>query len=357
MKKGCFTVVLLLLTNYIFCQIERSYTLEYNVGSVFAHSKDVENVGGSATNGFELKYRFKKLDSLYYNAFNGFPTQGFSLGYTDFNNAILGRGIWANYFISPSIRLTDWWNTAFNFNIGAAYLSNPNDAVSNPNNQSYSTYLSAYLAVGFETNFAISDKVHLNLGVSYRHTSNGGIKLPNKGINWTTANIGVTYNTDKPVDTRSLKKRFNAAKPVLKNFWELSVFGAVRNLNNESTTRFGIVGFQVQHNWQTAKTHAFNLGTEFFIDNSLSEQIAIENNKSSLGLRQGLLFGHQFLWGKVNFGQQIGLHLINPENKYSTLYHRWTITHKITKHLSAGVSLLAHLQVANFTDIRLVYRW
>ncbi|MFO0089487.1 MAG: acyloxyacyl hydrolase [bacterium] len=356
MKKLYFSVIFISMVNCIFCQTEKSFSMEYNTGNVFAHNKDVENVGGSTTNGVELKYTFKKLDSLYYSSFNGFPSQGFAIGFTNFNNTILGKGITANYFISPNITINNWLSTAFNFNLGAAYLTNPNREFTNPENQSYSTYISAYLAIGWETKIAITKRINLNLGASYRHTSNAGVKLPNKGINWTTANFGLTYNTSDPVNTKKLKNRFNAYKFTHKNFWELSVFGAIRNLNNESATKYGIAGFQLQHNWQTAKTHAFNVGTEFFIDNSLAKQIKIENNKSSIGLRQGILVGHQFLWGKVNFGQQIGFHLINPENKYTTMYHRWTITHKITSHFSAGVSLLAHGHVANFADLRVVYR-
>lgn len=351
------TLLLLSMVSCVFSQTEKSFSIEYNTGSVFAHDEDVENVGGSTTNGIELKYTFKRLDSLYHSSFNGFPSQGFAIGFSDFNNTILGRGITANYFISPNITINNWLSTAFNFNVGAAYLTNPNRPLTNPDNQSYSTYISAYLAIGWETKIAITKRLILNLGASYRHTSNSGIRLPNKGVNWTTANFGLTYHTTEPTDTKNLKNRFNAYKHPNKNFWEFSMFGAIRNLDNDSPTKYGIAGFQLQHNWQTARTHAFNVGTEFFFDNSLVKQIKIEDNKSSIGVRQGLLLGHQFLWGKLNFGQQIGFHLLNPENKYDTVYHRWTFTHKITSNISAGVSLLAHRQVANFTDVRLVYRW
>lgn len=351
------TILLAMIQNFCEAQTEKSFALEYSRGKVFTHSKDVENVAGSLTNGIELKYKFKKVDSAFYASFNGFPTQGFSIGFTNFNNSILGNSLTANYFIEPNININKWLITSFNFNVGAAYLSNPNREITNPNNQSYSTYLSAYLAIGIEAKISLSKRINLNAGISYRHTSNGGVKLPNKGINWTTTNIGLVYHTSKPQNTKILKSRFTSNQRINKNFWELSMFGAVRSLTNESPIKYGIFGINIQHNWQTARTHAFNVGTEFFIDNALSEQIKNENQVSSIGLRQGLLIGHQFLWGKVNFGQQIGFHLINPQNKFSTLYHRWTISHSVTKKISIGVSLLAHRQVANFPDVRFIYKW
>lgn len=357
MKFISLFLLYILPLGYCFSQIEKSAAFLLYQGNVFAHTKDVENTAGSKPIGFEFQYRFKKLDSTFYKSFSGFPTQGFALGYANFNSPILGNGITASYFIAPQITINKWLQTEFNFNAGLAYLTKPNRVATNPNNQSYSTYLSAYLAIGLQANVSINDKVKVMAGITYRHTSNGGVKLPNKGVNWITNNVGIVY-TPKPINNvKLLKEQYNKNQYIKKNFWEASLFGAVRSLTNESPVKFGIAGFQLQHNWQTAKTHAFNLGAEIFIDNALREQLQTEKNSSNIGLRSGVLIGHQFLWGRVHFGQQIGWHIHNPFKLFPNWYHRWTITHKISKPLSVGISLLAHKQIANFPDFRLIYRW
>lgn len=356
--KYCFLLVgSIFLNNFCFAQTEKAFSGLYHFGTIYAHTKDVENTAGSKPVGFELQYHFKKTDSVFYKSFSGFPTQGFALNFTNFNNTILGNGVVASYFIAPSIAIGKLVRAEFNFNAGLAYLNNPNKINFNPNNQSYSTYLSAYLAVGFRASFNITKQLSVFGGYTYRHTSNGGVKLPNKGINWITNNIGLQYATTAPKNTKSLKQLYSTQGYKKQNFWELNTFLAVRSINNESPVKYGIAGIALQHNWQTASTHSLTLGAEFFIDNALREQLRLDYNIINAGLRSGVLIGHKFIWGKVYFGQEIGLYLINPHKLFPGWYHRWTITHRLSKQIAMGVSLLAHRHIANFPDFRLVYRW
>jgi hypothetical protein len=77
------------------------------------------------------------------------------------------------------------------------------------------------------------------------------------------------------------------------------------------------------------------------------------SNKSNI--RYGLTFGHEFLLGNFIFSQQLGYYAFNESAYFSNMYHRWGLLYKTKSNLNMGVNLLAHAQVANFIDFRVVY--
>jgi hypothetical protein len=72
--------------------------------------------------------------------------------------------------------------------------------------------------------------------------------------------------------------------------------------------------------------------------------------------RSGLLAGHNFLLGKVFFSQQIGLYLYNRTPYYDRIYHRWTLRYLMNDKLLIGLGFKAHRHVADFFDLRVMYR-
>jgi hypothetical protein len=67
------------------------------------------------------------------------------------------------------------------------------------------------------------------------------------------------------------------------------------------------------------------------------------------------MLGHDFLLGNYVFSQQLGYYLFNETNYFNSVYHRWGLLYKTKSNLNFGINLLAHAQVANFIDLRLVY--
>jgi hypothetical protein len=59
--------------------------------------------------------------------------------------------------------------------------------------------------------------------------------------------------------------------------------------------------------------------------------------------------------GRFIFSQQIGIYLLGQYNN-DLVYHRWGLQYYFLPRWSVGVNLKAHKQVADFTDVRVVYR-
>lgn len=357
MKHYFLGIVFGAMMQQAFSQTEKSTALLFNTGNILIHTKKVENVTGVQPSGFEFKYRFKKKDSTAFAKFSGFPMQGLTIGYTNFNNNILGKSYSANYFLAPSLYITKWLQTEFCINAGITYLTNPHNLTNNATNQSYSTHISAYLGLGIHAQVSINKQLQLIGGFSFRHSSNGGLKIPNNGINWLTNDVGIIYNTTATKPIKLLKTQFKNSTYKKQHFTELSAYISTSSLYYVKNTPYIVFGMQVNRNWQVSKNHAINLGAEVLIDKAMQQKLKYQFGIANSGLRSGILVGHLFIIGNVHFGQQIGRHIHNPNNYFPNWYHRWILTHKLSKSLAVGVSLMAHGSVANFLDFRFVYKW
>ena len=95
---------------------------------------------------------------------------------------------------------------------------------------------------------------------------------------------------------------------------------------------------------------------------SIKENIIRDDSSSNTLV--GLLIGHQFLLNRFTFSQELGFYVYKQTEVYNTtyrdlfytVYHRWGLTYNIKKRWYLGINLLAHRQVADFIDGRLIYR-
>jgi hypothetical protein len=71
----------------------------------------------------------------------------------------------------------------------------------------------------------------------------------------------------------------------------------------------------------------------------------------------GLLVGHEFLFNRMIFSQQLGVYVYKevPGELINRVYHRWGINYKLSKRFMLGLNLNANLQKAFIFDGRLIY--
>lgn len=326
-----------------------------HLGFIIAHSQAVQNTAGSYPYGIELEFYKQKKDTSTWDLCHCYPSKGFSFSYFNFDNTVLGHGMTVAYYLEPSYRLGKKMQFKFRGSGGVSYLTNPYDIAKNPTNMSYSTYISGYLQLGIATSYQLSKNWLTQLGVQYQHISNGGLKEPNKGINWPTAAIGFTYFPQKynlPSYKRRVAKFSRGSKP----YWEAGIFfSAKQGYANEKGSRTPLVGLLVQGAKQVGRTNSLTATVEGYYDNALRQRL----NKDSLeasATRIGALVGHDFLLGKIFFSQQIGVYLLQQSPYFDRVYHRWAIRYQFKPKWMIGIALKAHRHVADFIDLRLVYR-
>jgi hypothetical protein len=375
----------------IYCQEDSTFILKlkpiFSIGAglqhgfIFAHSPGVQNTKGARPTGAELIFSWQRNDPAIWNLCNCYPRQGLLINYYNYDTEILGSALTAAFFLEPLFRISKKLQLSFEVSAGLSYLSNPFDSVHNPGNQSYSTKLSGYLLVGGGIWYKINGHLWLNGSVNYQHISNGGFRQPNKGINWPTVGIAVSYQKEE-------RKFYSGIKQKEKFWrndgprWDVGVFGIAKRIRDENgdSKRLPLIGLSAQASKQVGAIHALTAGLELFYDDALKYKIehdtinviaspgqslspgqglspgAIHStNTSSSAVRSGILIGHEFLLGKFIFSQRIGIYIINSTDYFTTIYHRWGFQYRFNKYWGVGFNLQAHKHVADFIDLRLVY--
>lgn len=277
------------------------------------------------------------------------------LSYYNYDSRILGHGLTGAYFLEPHYRVSN--NISFSFigSAGLTWLTNPFDSIRNPANQSYSQYLNGYLRVGVGLWFRLNDHWWLNSSVNYHHESNGGMKRPNKGINWPTAGIALSYQKSSRPFYRGNRTTEKFWKDRTLR-WDISLFGIPRRTTDDNGNRIHklLLGTNLQVAKQVGRINTLTLGTEVYHDEELHLRLKRDSVNAS-AWKTGILFGHEFLLGKFLFSQRLGYSVIDQTPYYDKLYHRWGLQYRISQKMGVGFNLQAHRQVADFVDIRITY--
>lgn len=327
-------------------------------GSVFAHSEAVQNTAGANPRGIELSYTRQRRDKGPVDLCNCYPRQGVVVSYFNFDNAILGQGVMAGWMLEPTYRLGNKLQLGIKGVAGLAWMNSPFDSANNPGNQSYSTAISAWLVVGASLSYPLGNKWRLQFGGNFEHTSNGGMKQPNKGVNFPTASLHLQYMPDpQPYFSgpRSAGKLWKG-EPWRK---DIGIFATGKRSVNEAGlgTREPILGILALASKQVGRINALTAGIEAYYDGFSAQRMKTDSLPDSNAGRVGLMGGHEFLLGKFIFSQQLGIYLYKPAPYDQDWFHRWGLLYKIHSHFWAGINLKAHLQVADFVDARIIYSW
>lgn len=110
-----------------------------------------------------------------------------------------------------------------------------------------------------------------------------------------------------------------------------------------SDETYYIGGLHIQWSYRVTGSHAFVLGTEWTKDWALEEELKKTVQASSIQV--STMLGHEFTWGKLNFGQYAGVYILSnppvvPEKMYQDrFYLRLGVNYRITNYLYVGTSL------------------
>jgi hypothetical protein len=321
-------------------------------GFVLIHSRDVRPVKDSYPYGLSVEVSWHYNSKKAFERCLCFPRLGVSTSFWDYDNReILGRGINSIFFIEPFYGITNRAKFSFRAGAGVAYANQPYDEVSNPDNLSYSTRFSFALQVAATINWWIAEKIMMNVSANYNHISNGGMKQPNKGINYPTASVGLDYY----IRSAAFKKfpqtdwRDDISQ---KTRYVISAFATTRDMKiDDKQKKYPAAGLNIRGSHRVSRLNAITGGVEIMGDWKNRELLKMRGEHPE-HFMAGLFVGNDFLLGRFIFGQQFGAYLYNPVGGRPDVFQRYHLEFMINKQFFAGLGLKAHGHVADFLDFR-----
>ncbi|MCF8430143.1 MAG: acyloxyacyl hydrolase [Bacteroidia bacterium] len=327
------------------------YTASFHYANIYEINKAVQDLKESNPICIELLFTKQLRDEKSWQENNCYFNSGIGLNYINYDNALLGESLALFYVFEPQFKLGKQLKLLVSANLGLIYLSKPYDKDKNANNLSYSSPISAYMALGTGIAFPLNKNLQMSLLAQYIHISNGGTHEPNKGINMSTINMRLSYN---PIDNGLEKYQRIIKKIVFKDRLDFGLYVSNQNMGVNEPERYFIFGAMANFSKQIAKRSALTVGLEIINDQVTKARLQRDKIDKS-DLRLGLLIGHEFLFGHFIVNQQLGYYLINETNYFNILYQRAGVSLCISSNFSIGFSVLTHTTIPNFTDLRLVY--
>ena len=323
-------------------------------GFIIIHSKGLRPIRNSYPRGIGLDYSKQLVSNKAWEFCNCYPRVGFSFTFWDFDNPpILGYGLTAMGYLEPVYFAHKKVNFSLRMGMGIGYHSKPYHPETNPNNLSYSTYFGFPLMLNIGLKYRLNPYLNLSIEANYNHISNGGIKEPNKGINYPTANIGLDY-TIEPFDFKE-RGKYRKPPPSKKQRIEFAYISAFSNAGAGNTQQHYIYGVEGKYSRWAGRSSAITVGTEWVVDGSRKVRIMRDSTAAVAGFdhkRGAILIGHEFWAGRVIFSQQLGIYYYDQYKTNDSVYQRYGLIIKITDLIFAGINLKSHRHVADFIDIR-----
>ncbi len=332
---------------------------KWHRGFIIPHSRELIDVSKSSPYGFELNANWLLAGEKEVRETGLVAKRGVAAYYFNFDNpAVLGHCVAVVPYVEPLVRPWGRLYGSFQLGLGAAYLSKVYDEQNNPTNLFFSLPLSFWAMLNADIYYKVNHQWQANCGFNYNHISNGGMKTPNKGMNFPTFNLGLQYAFQSVEIKKPAKSSVWKAAP--RNFYYLLAIGSVKNTPASlafPTIEPGILyGAQGMVGRRVGRMSGLSAGIELVHDGF--DRILLDrlSDKTSTW-KGGLLIGHELLIGRVRFTMHLGPYLYNPSRTTDAIYQRYGLFYRFGRHVLVGSTLKAHRHVADVFDLRVGWIW
>lgn len=328
--------------------------LNAQYGIIIPHSDDLKEV--SESNPWGITADISKLfnsDKSWSNC-NCYSKIGLSFAYYNYSNpAELGNSYNLILFAEPYLGFRKNLHMTLRAGMGATYLDQVYDEVTNPRNLFYSSPISFILALSLKLNYRIDPRYTVYLAGNYNHISNGAVSKPNKGINFPTLGLGLEY-TIRPLTLE--RKELNSELDKKKLFKYIRIFWNVRTVPEtaEHPEKHDImIGLEAGLMRRLSRINGLMTGFEYSYDGLFAEEIK-RNDLDYTPHLVSLHLGHFFMFGKFTFTQQFAWYAYKsyPFNDHD-FFQRYAIYWQFGKLINCGFSLKTHGHVAEYMDVRM----
>ncbi len=364
MKKLILKVVIALLfyttgNNLLYANdtISRNYSigLKLHYGKILPHAKDLWRFGIYNPYGVQIDFGWFRDETKSWDQCNCYAKIGFSFIWFNFGySEVLGNAYNPMFYYEPLLTYKRKLFLSLKVGMGPSFLDKPYHETDNPENEFFSASLSYILLLHLNIKYRISPQFEVNISGCYNHISNGGVKQPNRGINFPSFNVGFNYNFKQVI----LRDRSGSGRQNFKNEqirYDVAFYGTAKSIRangNYPQKNLPVYGIYGSASKRLSRMSAIIGGAEWVSDGYVKEKMMRED-KDIDHYNASLIIGHELLIGKTIFSQNLCFYIYNPyESEDDLMYQRYSLRYQVTERFFTGFSLKAHRHVAHIFDVR-----
>jgi hypothetical protein len=329
-------------------------------GFILKHTESIGHLAESHPYGFELNFNQITTGTKDWHQLYKYPEVGYAIGMFDFRNKTLGKALYAITYLDKPLLKSEKSALRLKIGTGLVGASNPY----NPETNFQNTALSGRIMYAMQGECAwaynLSGHWQIRSAVTLTHFSNGGLKLPNSGINIPALKIGVNYIPNPPhfqsvTDTVS-KNYYNSLSVNLSGAFFL------KEVKLPGGKKYPGAALSMYVNKRLNRKSALNIGVDGFYNTAIKYVISRDPDVDTLNTpdfkRAGLTFGHELFISRVSMLTQLGVYVYNPYQKIDTMiYQRYGLKYYFNSRLFAGVMLKTHFGSADCMEWTMGISW
>lgn len=322
-------------------------------GNILAHSKAIAALATANPFGASFSVAWQSNKSTATESSPIRAKRGFRFAYTHFGNPQqLGEAYQITAFTEPFLGSNRKLFLSFPLDAGVSYLTQIYHPIHNPDNLFFGSPISFYLGVGAQLNYRFGKQSLANIGVAYQHISNGGMKAPNKGMNYPSLTASYCYYLNQ-ANWQRLEPISAEAAPA-NHLLQLFLFGSFKTVPNPDLL-VPMCGAQILYARSLNIWHHLIIGSEL-LHNTFKKEWLSRQEIQVNAWEKSLQAGYELRIGKTSLMLLMGAEVLNDNRLNTMLYQRYVLVQKLGNRFLLAGTLKANGHVADIFDLRLGYQ-
>ena len=334
-------------------------------GVLWRHTPKLTTQSGEVIAGLELGIRVQTTGRRDWQSWQRYPSLGVSAAVFQLGAGSHGEGYALSPWLNVPVFRAGWLTTNFRIGSGLGWISNPYDWWDNPNQNAIGSHWNNITQFRLGAEARLNAHTKLLAGGSFTHFSNGGIALPNFGINILSGWIGATWSPQSLA--RSEYKTAQTSRKLLTRRWGALVqagYTAVQIATFDGPKypiRTGSAALLYRFN----QLHRGSVGIDYEMNVSVrkwglhSALFANEQAARQGATRLAWFVGEEFLFGDIGIQLVVGRYFGEKFNAYTAkkLYSKLAMryyfpeVYQVHVRAFAGITLKAHAFTAEYMTL------
>jgi hypothetical protein len=303
---------------------------------------------------FQISYVVAGNTNKLWHSFYRNPQIGITYKFMDLGNReILGYSHTLFPFINiPIIQKSSAYKVGFSIGSGLAYLTKKYHFEENNLNLAISTNLNAFVDIGLFLEYRFYKKANLTAGFHLSHFSNGTLKKPNYGLNYTLVNLGLKYDISELERFDNINYSFSDKN----NRFAILGLGSLKEINGIGGPKYSVLALSLEYSRQLHMLWRYGFSVDIMSDKSNAQTLNLEqiqwDNQLQL-LKTGITFNTEFIFDRLSAVFYFGGYTYNKSRhaKNEFVYQRLGLRYRFTNNLWLHLALKTHWNVADYIEL------